>query len=142
MTSPAKQKHVVFDVVGTCVSYQAFFDGITAHLGPQLLAQGIKPQLFGYAWMEAAEREFTYLSISERYMTFSVVFRALFYRILWMAGIQEPRKFATDEQRYAILATYSQLEAREGVKEAFELLRNAGFIVWCLTSGDVERVRG
>jgi len=54
-------KHVVFDVVGTCVSYDAFYEGIEDHMGPKLRKNGIKPSLFGFAWMESAEREFTYL---------------------------------------------------------------------------------
>ena len=138
----APSKHVVFDVVGTCVSYQAFFDGVEAQIGPALLAASIKPQLFAYAWMEAAELEYTFLSISTRYQPFSAVFHAIFYRVLWMSGIQKPREFATDAQRDAMLQTYSELEAREGLKECFELLRGAGFTVWCFTSGDVKRVKG
>lgn len=135
-------KHVVFDVVGTCVGYQAFFDGITRILGPRLLAHNIQPKLFGFAWMESSEREFTYLSISERYAPYKKVFAAMFYRMLWMSGIEDPRSFATDEERDAVVATYSDLTLREGVKEAFAMLRKEGFTVWCLTTGDVERVRG
>lgn len=135
-------KHIVFDVVGTCVGYQAFFDGITTHIGARLLANNISPQLFGFAWMESSEREFTYLSISSRYAPYKDVFKAMFYRMLWMSGIADPRAFATDKERDAICATYSELKLREGVREAFEMLRAEGFTVWCLTTGDVERVRG
>jgi len=77
------QKNIVFDVVGTCVSYDNFFDAIDERLGDKLRAEGIKPRLFGFAWMEAAEREYTYLSISGRYISFFDVFRPLFYRMLW-----------------------------------------------------------
>ncbi|ORY58577.1 putative 2-haloalkanoic acid dehalogenase [Pseudomassariella vexata] len=135
-------KHVVFDVVGTCVGYGAFFAGIEKHIGPRLREHGIPSQLFGFAWMESSEREFTFLSISERYVPYKDVFKSLFYRVLWMSGISDPRSFATDAERDAICATYSDLELREGVKETFELLRKNGFTVWCLTTGDVERVRG
>jgi 2-haloacid dehalogenase len=135
-------KHIVFDVVGTCVGYGAFFEGINKHIGPRLLERGIQPQLFGFAWMESSEREFTYLSISSRYAPYKNVFKAMFYRMLWMSGIEDPRSFATDEERDAIVATYSDLKLREGVKEAFDMLRGNGFTIWCLTTGDVERVRG
>ncbi|KAI0016897.1 putative 2-haloalkanoic acid dehalogenase [Xylariomycetidae sp. FL0641] len=135
-------KHIVFDVVGTCVGYEAFFEGIAAHLGPRLLARGIPPALFGFAWMESAEREFTFLSVSGRYRPYRDVFRALFYRVLWMAGVPEPRAFATDEERDAVAETYKELRLRDGVKEAFRRLRENGFTVWCLTTGDVDRVRG
>jgi 2-haloacid dehalogenase len=92
--------------------------------------------------MEAAELEFTFLSISRRYVSFSSVFREIFYRVLHMFGISSPRTFATDYQRDAILTTYSELEAREGLKECFSLLREEGFTVWCFTSGDITRVKG
>lgn len=136
------RKHIVFDVVGTCVSYQAFFDCMEQTIGDGLRKEGIKPQLFAFAWMEAAEREFAYLSISERYTTFMEIFKALFYRILWMAGVAEPRSLATQEQRDAILASYGRLETRPGIGEAMQKLRQAGFTVWCLTTGDTARVRG
>ncbi|KAK5123927.1 hypothetical protein LTR85_002124 [Meristemomyces frigidus] len=138
----AIQKHIVFDVVGTCVSYEAFFDCIEQTIGARLKDEGIKPQLFAFAWMEAAEREFAYLSISERYTTFMDIFKALFYRMLWMAGIAEPHSFATDDERDAILASYGRLETRPGIGDAMHKLRQAGFTVWCLTTGDTARVRG
>jgi 2-haloacid dehalogenase len=136
------QKNVVFDVVGTCVSYDAFFNAIEERLGPKLRAEGIKPKLLGFAWMEAAEREYTYLSISGGYKSFWEVFQPLFYRMLWMAGVEEPRKFATDEDSLYIVEAYKKLDVRPGLKECFEKLRNAGFTLWALTSGDTKRVMG
>lgn len=135
-------KTVVFDVVGTCVGYQAFFDAIDHRLGTKLVAEGIKPQLLGFAWMEAAEREYTYLSISGRYVVFSDVFKALFYRMLWMAGIEEPRKFAKDEDNEYIMNAYTTLQPRPGLKECYAKLRAAGFTVKALTAGDRKRVLG
>ena len=139
---PALNKHVVFDVVGTCVSYDAVFDALDTRLGDRLRAEGIKPSLLGYTWFEAAEREYTYLSISGRYVRFYDVFKALFYRMLWMAGIKEPRSFAADEDLEYILARFKELNMRPGVEECFRMLREAGFTVWAFTAGDVERVRG
>ena len=136
------QKHVVFDVVGTCMSYDAIFDALDARLGDRLRAQCIKPKLLGYTWFEAAEREYTYLSISGRYTRFYDVFSSLFYRILWMAGVEEPREFASDEDLAYILAQFMKLEARPGIAECFQLLRDNGFTVWAFTAGDVKRVRG
>lgn len=136
------KKHVVFDVVGTCVGYQAFFDGVEKTIGSQLVAAGLSSQLFAFAWMESAEREFTYLSVSERYVPYLTVMKSLFYRILWMAGVKNPREFATDEQRDIMMKSYSDLTPREGLKETIELFRSSGFTVWCLTTGDITRVRG
>ncbi|KAI4731204.1 2-haloalkanoic acid dehalogenase [Aureobasidium sp. EXF-10728] len=135
-------KHVVFDVVGTLVSYDAFFASIETVLGPRLLAQNLSPKLFGFAWLESSEREFTYLSISSRHKPYKTVFSAMFYRILWMSGIASPREFATDAERDEMVASYSTLRLRDGVQETFDLLRENGFEVWCLTTGDQERVLG
>ncbi|OJJ68887.1 hypothetical protein ASPBRDRAFT_658073 [Aspergillus brasiliensis CBS 101740] len=120
-------KHVVFDVVGTCVSYEAFYTAIDTRLGPKLRSYNINARLFGYAWMEAGEKEYTYLSLSTHYVKFFDVFRSIFYRTLWQAGIPNPREFATDEDREYLLASYRKLETRPGISECFEKLRAAGF---------------
>lgn len=138
--SASTKKHVVFDVVGTCVSYQVWFDAIASQLGERFAKEGIKPQLFAFAWMEAAEREYTYLSLSGRYTVFSKVQSALFYRMLHQSGIAEPRNFATDADLKVIMEAYDKLKMREGVPEMFEKLRAAGFTCWCLTAGDKKRV--
>ncbi|KAE8352404.1 HAD-like domain-containing protein [Aspergillus coremiiformis] len=136
------KKHVVFDVVGTCVSFDAFYARIDQAMGPKLRAQNITPRFFGFSWMTAAELEFTFLSISERYKPYKEVITALFYRTLYMAGIADPRAFATDDERDQCVQGYSELELRPGTRECFAKLRDAGFTVWCLSTGDTGRVRG
>jgi 2-haloacid dehalogenase len=135
-------KHVVFDVVGTCVSFDAFFARIDAAIGAKLLLHSITARHFGYTWMTAAELEFTFLSISERYKPYKEVMKALFYRTLWMAGIQDPRGFASESERDECIAGYAELKLRDGAREGIERLRAEGFTVWCFTTGDVTRVRG
>ncbi|CBF80791.1 hypothetical protein AN8555.2 [Aspergillus nidulans FGSC A4] len=107
-------KNVVFDVVGTLISYDHLFQAIDDRLGDRLPEHGIKLSLLAYTWIEIAEREYTYLSMSGRYTVFADVFRALFYRMFWMAG----------------------------AKECVQKLRDAGFKVWCFTAGDAKRVSG
>ncbi|KAB8279151.1 HAD-like domain-containing protein [Aspergillus minisclerotigenes] len=136
------KKHVVFDVVGTCVSFDAFYNCIDRVIGDKLRAQCITPRFFGFSWMTAAELEFTFLSISERYKPYKEVITALFYRTLYMAGIEDPRSFATEAERDQCVQGYSELELRPGTRECFAKLREAGFTVWCLTTGDTRRVRG
>ncbi|KAK1145756.1 hypothetical protein N8T08_003994 [Aspergillus melleus] len=135
-------KHVVFDVVGTCFTFDAFFSAIESRLGPRFRAHCIQPKLFGYAWMEAAEREYAYLSMSHRYQPFLAIFGAIFYRTLGFAGIANPRSFASDEDKEFLIGSYHQLQPREGVDRAIQSLRDAEFTVWCFTTGDVSRVRG
>lgn len=139
---PSPQKHIVFDVVGTCVSFDAFFDGIEQVLGPRLAARNITAKLLGFAWMQAAELEHVMLMMSKRYTPYRETFKALFYRVLYMAGIDNPRSFATDAERDLCQAAYSKLELRPGCREMIERLRANGFTVWCLTTGDTERVGG
>ncbi|PYI08728.1 2-haloalkanoic acid dehalogenase [Aspergillus sclerotiicarbonarius CBS 121057] len=138
----ATNKHVVFDVVGTCVSYDAFYDAIESRIGDKLRSHNVGSRIFGYAWMEAGEKEYTYLSLSDHYVKFFDVFRAIFYRTLWQAGIKQPHDFATDEDREYLLAAYRTLKPRPGLAECFSQLREAGFTVWALTSGDTPRVAG
>ncbi|EPE07454.1 2-haloalkanoic acid dehalogenase [Ophiostoma piceae UAMH 11346] len=139
----SENKHVVFDIVGTCVSYDAFFEAIEARLGDRLRAQNIGPaRLFGYAWMETGEKEYTYMSLTNKYVPFFDIFRSIFYRVLGQAGIANPRSFATDDDREFLLASYRTLRPRPGLLECFEKLRSAGYTVWALTSGDTTRVAG
>ncbi|KAJ5319814.1 hypothetical protein PENANT_c026G00169 [Penicillium antarcticum] len=135
-------KHVVFDIVGTLVAYDRVFEALDTRLGDRLRAEGIKPRLLGYTWMEAAEREYTNLSLSQRYVPFGEVFRALFYRMLWMAGIAEPRSWASPEDLEFIMKEYQHLEFRPGAVECVQRLRDAGFTVWAFTAADIARVGG
>jgi 2-haloacid dehalogenase len=135
-------KHIIFDVVGTCVSFDAYFASISSTIGPKLQLHGITPKHFGYTWMTAAELEFTFLSISEAYRPYKDVMRALFYRTLFLAGVPDPREEFTDEEREECIAGYASLQLRAELPAALEKLRKAGFEVWCLTTGDVARVRG
>ncbi|KAJ9148937.1 Haloacid dehalogenase-like hydrolase [Pleurostoma richardsiae] len=135
-------KNVVFDVVGTLVSHEHLFEALDARMGDRLRAAGIQPMLLGNLWIETAEREYTYLSMSGRYAVFFEVFGALFYRMLHYGGIKEPRKFATPEDVDYILAEWRKLALRPGAAECVAKLREAGFTVWCFTAGDLSRVGG
>lgn len=135
-------KHVVFDIVGTLVSFEAFYNRIDETIGEKLRANGIPSPLFGAFWMTSAELEFTFLSISSRHRSYKDVMKAVFYRSLGFAGIKDPRTFATDEERDKCQEGYSLLALREGAKECIEILRNNDFKVWCLTTADIARVQG
>jgi 2-haloacid dehalogenase len=138
----AISKNVVFDVVGTCVLYDKPIEALDKQLGAKLSAEGVKPSILIYMWLEAAEREYTYLSITGRYIAFDKVFASLFYRMLWTSGIENPRKFANHEDLRYITAGYMDLEVRPDLKECFSKLRAVGFTVRGLTAGDLQRVAG
>lgn len=135
-------KHVVFDIVGTCVGYEAFFRIIKERIGDRLRPYGISPTLFGYAWMEYAEKEFTFLDLSGRYRPYFPVFRALFHRVLAQVGVPNVRELFSDADADACADGYKALEGRPGIVEAWARLRAAGFTVWALTTGDKTRVKG
>ncbi|KAF9768143.1 hypothetical protein IL306_014588 [Fusarium sp. DS 682] len=140
--SPNTEKYVVFDIVGTCVSYDKLIEAVDKQLGEKLRAENVKPSLLVNLWIEAAEREYTYLSITNRYVAFDKLFSSLFYRMLWLAGIEEPRSFATEGDIEKITHGYMELEPRPDLKECFDKLRAAGFTVRGLTAGDFGRVLG
>ncbi|KAF5227613.1 hypothetical protein FAUST_11660 [Fusarium austroamericanum] len=140
--APNNEKYVVFDIVGTIVSYDKLVEALESQLGEKLRAENIKPSLLINLWIEAAEREYTYLSMTNRYVKFDKLFSSLFYRMLWLSGIEEPRSFATAADIEKITQGYFALEPRPDVKECFEKLRGAGFTVRGLTAGDYDRVLG
>ncbi|KXJ84720.1 haloacid dehalogenase-like hydrolase [Microdochium bolleyi] len=135
-------KTIVFDVVGTLVSFEHLFDAIDARLGDRLKARGIQPKLLCYCWMEMAEREYTYLSLSGRYLVFYKVFEALFYRTLWYAGVEDQRAFASPDDVAYLIGEWKRMELRDGAAECIRKLRDAGFTIYCFTAGDVPRVAG
>ncbi|KAF2161388.1 hypothetical protein M409DRAFT_28122 [Zasmidium cellare ATCC 36951] len=114
----ASSKNVVFDIVGTLVGYEKLFEAIEERLGDRLKAHGVGPaSLFGYTWIEVAEREYTYLS---------------------MSGL----KFANADDLAVIMVGYKAMELRPGAKECVKKLRDAGFTVYGFTMGDISRVGG
>ncbi|KAI1011987.1 hypothetical protein LB503_004243 [Fusarium chuoi] len=62
--------------------------------------------------------------------------------MLWLAGIEEPRSFASEVDIEKIMHGYMELEPRPDLKECFDKLRAAGFTVRGLTAGDFDRVLG
>ncbi|KAH6640095.1 haloacid dehalogenase-like hydrolase [Truncatella angustata] len=138
----SNNKSIVFDVVGTLVSYDRLFVAIDSRLGDRLRAQGIQPKLLGCCWLETAEREYTYLSLNGRYVVFFEIFEALFFRVLMYAGISQPRTFAMPEDVQYIIGEWRKLDLRPGAAECISKLREAGFTVYCFTTAELSRVQG
>lgn len=90
--------------------------------------------------IEVSEREYTYLSISGGYTSYDKLIRAMFWRLLSMVGVQEPRKLATSDDLDVILRGFNNMEMRPGAKECIEKLRCAGFTVWGFTMADHSRI--
>jgi 2-haloacid dehalogenase len=138
----SSSKQIAFDIVGTLVSHDHFYAVIDQRLGPALKPHNISAQLFGFAWLESAEREYTFLSLSGKYVPFAQVFEAIFFRVLHFAGVSDPRSLASEDDVKYFVQEYKKCEVRPGAKECIEKLKDAGWTVWAFTSGDRERVTG
>lgn len=92
--------------------------------------------------IEVAEREYTYLSMSGLYRPYATVFESIFWRMLYKAGVPEPRKFANSDDLAAIMIGYKAMELRPGARECVKRLKDAGFTVYGFTMGDIARVGG
>lgn len=126
----ATKGNVVFDVVGTLVGDERMFRATDQRLGDKLRAEGVKPVLPCQMWLETAEREYTYLSMSGKYVSFAEVVQAIFFRMLFKAGIPEPREFATSADVHFIMEQgYKRLEMRPGARQCIQKLREAGFTI-------------
>ncbi|GMG24388.1 unnamed protein product [Ambrosiozyma monospora] len=133
---------IVFDIVGTCISYEKVIEGIETRLGDKLKEAGIDTRLFFFFWLAGCERDYSYLSQCGQYQTFGDIFHYTFYRSLFFAGIKKPREFATDEDLEYIYGEWFKLEARSELKPMFKMLRDYGFTIWCLTDASHDRVSG
>lgn len=136
----ASGKNVLFDMVGTLVSCDQLFEAIDARFGDRLRTEGIKPSRLGYSWIEVAEREYTHFSMFGAYKPFNAVFAAMFFHVLVLAGIKEPRQFASADDLAFIMGATIRMRLRAGAPECVTRLRNAGFVIWAMTAADKARV--
>ncbi|WVW78615.1 haloacid dehalogenase, type II [Kwoniella bestiolae CBS 10118] len=135
---------VVFDVVGTCFSYDNGAEAVQARLGHKLAKYGIPSKLLFYAWVCGTERDYSYLSQIKQYKPFFDILSNTLKRVLFQAGIpaEELDDFFTAEDVEYIREEYKKLKPRPGLKEMMQTLRDGGFEVWCCSDANVDRVKG
>ncbi|KAG7876550.1 hypothetical protein KL905_005387 [Ogataea polymorpha] len=133
---------IIFDIVGTCISYEKVIEGIETRMGERFKKSGIDTRLFFFFWLAGCERDYSYLSQCGHYQPFQKVFRSTFYRSLFFAGVKDPRSYATDDDLEFIYGEWFKLEGRPELKQMFQMLRDNGFTIWCLTDASHERVAG
>lgn len=138
----AASKHIVFDIVGTCISYDAFFNALEERFGDKLRQHGIPPRLFGLLVLEGGERECLFSKLARHPIFFMDMIKPVLYRLLAMSGIEKPHEFASDDDVTYVAGSYRRLGARPGIHECLRRLRDNGFTIWALTSGDKARVQG
>lgn len=104
-------------------------------------AYGVNGRVLGLLWIEVAEREYTYLSISGNYTRYQRVFEAVLPRILGQIGVPSPLTLASSQDLAEINQGYIDMELSPEAIKCVAKLRAAGFTVWGLTMDDPVRVR-
>ncbi|WWC59404.1 haloacid dehalogenase, type II [Kwoniella dejecticola CBS 10117] len=135
---------VVFDVVGTCFSYDNGAEAVQTRLGHKLAKYGIPTKLLFYAWVCGTERDYSYLSQIKQYKPFFDILSSTLKRVLFQAGIpaEDLEDFFTAEDVEYIREEYKKLKPRPGLAEMMQTLRDGGFEVWCCSDANVDRVKG
>ncbi|ODV97474.1 hypothetical protein PACTADRAFT_30929 [Pachysolen tannophilus NRRL Y-2460] len=132
---------IVFDIVGTLISYENCIAEIEKQLGDRFKADNINASLFFFFWLAGAERDYSYLSQSNNYQPFSKIMEYTFYRSLFFAGIKTPRHYCSqDEVNEIIKIGFFNLRARKQTEETLKLLAEYGFTTYFLTDASSERV--
>ncbi|KAJ6593223.1 HAD-like domain-containing protein [Mycena capillaripes] len=134
---------VVFDVVGTCFGYDSVEDSLRDLFAAQAASSvaAVPPGLFFSAWTSNAEKDFQYLSVLQKFRSHSTLLKKAFYRTLEDAGVSASSVGDADVD--LLISQYSNnLTPRPGLSEMVQILRDAGFTVWCCSDASPERVRG
>ncbi|ORY24895.1 haloacid dehalogenase [Naematelia encephala] len=135
---------VVFDVVGTCFSYDTGAEALQTRLGPKLESFGIPSKLLFYAWVCGTERDYSYLSQIKQYKPFFQILSSTLKRVLFQAGVPESAldDFYTQEDVDYIMDEYKKLRPRPGLGEMMNTLRGGGFEIWCCSDANPDRIKG
>lgn len=130
-------KSISFDVLGTCFTFNSITAAITARLGPRLKAINVDPKTLTFSWFYSAQRDFTYLSMCGSYTPIAQVLKTTLRRACLIVDLPADQA-PTDEDVAAVMDAVKGLEAREGLKDCFDGLRDAGWDVYAVTNGGAE----
>ncbi|KAL6708083.1 hypothetical protein ACN47E_003517 [Coniothyrium glycines] len=125
-----------FDVIGTCFDFGVPIKAIHDRLGPKLSTAAVDPKTLFFSWFYAAQRDFTYVSISGSYKPIAQVLKMTFRRACRVVDL--PADAVTDEDIEAVMKAFKSMEPREGLKRCFDGLREAGWDVYAVTNGGLE----
>ena len=124
-----------FDVIGTCFDFHVPITAIHTRLGPKLTTAKCDPKTLFFAWFYAAQRDFTYLSLAGSYTPIAQVLKLTFKRACRIVDL--PADAVSDEDVEEIMKAFKGMEPREGLKQCFDGLREAGWGVYGVTNGGV-----
>ncbi|KAK4691870.1 hypothetical protein P7C70_g9249, partial [Phenoliferia sp. Uapishka_3] len=134
---------VVFDVLGTCFSFDASVNALRALLGAELAAAGANPVLIVDDWFHSAQRDFTYVSMSGN--PIGIVLKACLPRNLLMAGVlpPEPHTSFTADLLAPVYATLPAMDPRPSLSACSSTFLETGkFRLLAATNGGAESTRG
>ncbi|KAK5110211.1 hypothetical protein LTR62_006207 [Meristemomyces frigidus] len=126
-------KSASFDVLGTCFHFQPAIDVIEKRLGSKLRAVNVDSKSLFFSWFYAGQRDFTYTSIVGAYAPIAQILKLTFRRACMVVDL--PGDQVSDEDIAAVMKTITQLPPRDGLKECYDGLREAGWDVYGVTNG-------
>lgn len=129
-------KSASFDVIGTCFEFSAPIDAIQQRLGPKLSTAAIDPKTLFFSWFYAGQRDFTYASLCGAYKPIAEILRLTFRRACLVVDL--PADAVTDEDITEVMKAFKSMGPRDGLKRAFDGLREAGWDVYGVTNGGSE----
>ncbi|KAI4662880.1 uncharacterized protein J4E79_004191 [Alternaria viburni] len=129
-------KSASFDVIGTCFAFSAPITTIQSRLGPKLSTAAVDPKTLFFSWFYAAQRDFTYVSMSGSYVPIAQVLKSTFRRAC--AVVDLPLDAITDEDVEEVMKAFKAMGPRDGLKTCFDGLREAGWDVYGVTNGGSE----
>ena len=88
-------KSASFDVIGTCFAFDVPISTIHSRLGPKLVTAAVDPKTLFFSWFYAAQRDFTYVSMTGAYVPIAQVLKSTFRRAC--AVVDLPVDAVTDE---------------------------------------------
>lgn len=125
-----------FDVIGTCFDFSIPIQAIHDCLSPKLSTANADPKTLFFSWFYAAQRDFTYVSLAGAYKPIAEILRLTFKRACRIVDL--PADAVSDEDVAAVMKAFKSMTPREGLKECFDGLREAGWDVYGVTNGGVE----
>lgn len=125
-----------FDVIGTCFEFEVPIKAIHDRIGDRLSTARIDSKTLFFTWFYAAQRDFTYVSLVGSYKPIAEILELTFRRACLILNL--PANIVSDDDVTAIMEAFKSMEPREGLKECFDGLREAGWDVYGVTNGGVK----
>ena len=129
-------KSASFDVIGTCFAFNTPISAIQSRLGSKLSTAAVDPKTLFFSWFYAAQRDFTYVSMTGSYVPIAQVLKSTFRRAC--AVVDLPVDAVSDEDVEEIMKAFKAMGPRDGLKKCFDGLREADWDVYGVTNGGSE----